>query len=89
MLIEMGAVKDKSVDISEVIGLTPLVGEVSPGVGDGELKYLLTVVFGLVSIDVVVLVGGDPLCRSVLDAGFVFRFRHCLQIDWELYKKRS
>ena len=66
-----------------------MVGEVSPGVGNGELKYLLTVVFGLVSIDVVVLVGGDPLGRGVLDAGFVFRFRHCLQIDWELYKKRS
>ena len=73
MLIEMGAVKDKSVDISEVIGLTPLVGEVSPGVGDGELKYLLTVVFRPVSIDVMVLVGGDPLCWSVLDTGLVLR----------------
>ena len=56
-----------------------MVGEVSPGVGNGELKYLLTVVFGLVSIDVVVLVGGDPLGRGVLDAGFVLRLRHFLQ----------
>ena len=37
----MGAVKDKSVDVSEVIGLTPLVGEVSPGVGNTfSLLYL-------------------------------------------------
>ena len=35
------------------------------------LEYLLTVVFRLVRVDVVVLVGGDPLSRGVLDAGLV------------------
>ena len=38
--------------------------------------YLLTVVFSLVSIDVVVLVGGDPLGGRVLDAGLVLSLRH-------------
>ena len=41
--------------------------------------YLLTVVFSLVSIDVVVLVGGDPLGGRVLDAGLVLSLRHPLE----------
>ena len=41
--------------------------------------YLLTVVLRLVSVDVMVLVGGDPLGRGVLDAGLVLGLRHCLR----------
>ena len=40
------------------------------------LMYLLTVIFSLVSIDVVVLVGGDPLSGCVLDTGLVLALRH-------------
>ena len=40
------------------------------------LMYLLTVIFSLVSIDVVVLVGGDPLSGCVLDTSLVLALRH-------------
>ena len=39
---------------------------------------LFTVVLGLVSVDVVVLVGGDPLRGCVLHAGLILRLRHPL-----------
>ena len=43
-----------------------------------KLLNLLTVVFSLVSIDVVVLVGGGPLSGGVLHAGLVLSLRHSI-----------